>query len=68
MNNEKLKKFGEKLKFYNGIPEIFKDTKKLFEDNPKYQEYGIREIAEDIYEKERSKIRESISSSPKHIM
>jgi len=28
----------------------------------------IREIAEDIYEKERSKIRESISSSPKHII
>lgn len=42
LNNEKLKKFGEKLKFYDGIPEIFKDTKKLFEDNPKYQEYGIR--------------------------
>lgn len=42
LNNERLKKFGEKLKFYNGIPEIFEDTKNLFKDNTKYQEYGIR--------------------------
>lgn len=42
LTNEKLKEFGAKLKFYDGVPEIFEKTKKLVEENPTYQEYDIR--------------------------
>lgn len=42
LNNEKLKKFGEKLTFYPGIPEIFEITRKLIEENKIYQEYDIK--------------------------
>ena len=42
LTNEKLKEFGAKLKFYDGVPEIFEKTKKLIEENPTYQEYDIR--------------------------
>lgn len=42
LNNEKLKEFGKKQKFYRGIPEFFKESKTLIEDDPQYKEYGIR--------------------------
>lgn len=42
LTNEKLRGFGEKLKFYKGVPDIFKKTKKLIEDNPIYKEYDIK--------------------------
>lgn len=42
LNNEKLREFGGKLKFYNGIPDIFSETKKMFEDDKSYTEYGIQ--------------------------
>jgi hypothetical protein len=42
LNNEKLREFGTKLKFYNGIPEIFEKTKNVIEGNPKYNEFGIK--------------------------
>lgn len=42
LTNQKLKEFGKKLKFYKGIPEIFKKTKDLIEENPIYKEYDIR--------------------------
>lgn len=42
LNNQKLKEFGERLKFYNGIPEIFTKTKEMIQSNPAYQEYNIK--------------------------
>lgn len=42
LNNEKLKSLGEKLKFYNGVLEIFESTKKAIEDNSLYQAYDIK--------------------------
>lgn len=42
LNNEKLKSLGEKLKFYNGVPEIFESTKKAIEDNSLYQAHDIK--------------------------
>lgn len=42
LNNNKLRQFGKKLKFYKGIPEIFEKTKRQIEDNPKYKEYNIK--------------------------
>ena len=42
LTNEKLKEFGEKLKFYNGVPEVFNKTKELIESNPRYREYDIK--------------------------
>lgn len=42
LNNEKLKSYGTKLKFYKGVPEIFEATKKLIEENEIYQEYDIK--------------------------
>jgi len=42
LNNAKLKKFGEKLKFYAGIPAIFSETKSLIENNEIYNEYNIK--------------------------
>ena len=42
LNNEKLKYFGSKQKFYKGIPEIFKKTKSMFDDDKTYAEYGIQ--------------------------
>lgn len=41
LNNAKLRAFGEKQKFYRGIPEILGATKKLLDD-PAYTEYGIQ--------------------------
>ena len=42
LDNKKLRSFGEKQKFYPGIPDIFKKTKELIEANPIYKEYDIR--------------------------
>jgi len=42
LNNEKLHEYGTKLKFYNGIPEIFEKTKAMFKDDKSYTEYGIQ--------------------------
>lgn len=42
LNNEMLKDFGKKLKFYPGVPDIFDKTKKLIEDDSIYKEYDIR--------------------------
>lgn len=42
LNNQKLKEYGPKQKFYNGIPEIFEQTKKMFKDDKSYTEYGIQ--------------------------
>lgn len=42
LNNEKLKEFGKQLKFYAGVPEVFKKTQELISSNPTYQEYNVR--------------------------
>lgn len=42
LNNQKLFDYGKKLKFYNGIPEIFKKTKAIVENESKYREYNIK--------------------------
>lgn len=42
LNNQKLKEYGEKLNFYNGIPDIFIATKNVVENEPKYREYDIK--------------------------
>ena len=42
LDNKKLKSFGAKLKFYNGIPEIFSKTTELIEKNSIYKEYDIK--------------------------
>lgn len=42
LNNKKLREFGEKLKFYPGVPEVFEKTKELIESNEIYKEYGIK--------------------------
>lgn len=42
LNNEKLREYGSKQKFYQGIPEIFKDTKHLLDQDKTYADYGIQ--------------------------
>lgn len=42
LNNQKLREYGAKQKFYKGIPEIFEHTKNMFKDDPSYTEYGIQ--------------------------
>ena len=42
LNNQKLTEYGEKQRFYSGIPEIFEHTKNMFKDNKTYTEYGIQ--------------------------
>ena len=42
LNNEKLRSYGAKQKFYNGIPEIFEKTKSMLKDDKSYAEYGIQ--------------------------
>lgn len=42
LSNKKLKEYGEKQRFYKGIPEIFRKTKNMFKDDKSYAEYGIQ--------------------------
>ena len=42
LNNQKLKEYGAKQKFYKGIPEIFELTKNMLKDDKRYAEYGIQ--------------------------
>ncbi len=42
LNNAKLREFGQKLRFYPGVPEIFSKTKQLISSGSKYDEYGIK--------------------------
>lgn len=42
LNNEKLRSYGGKQKFYKGIPDIFDKTKKMFLEDKSYAEYGIQ--------------------------
>lgn len=42
LNNSMLREIGAEQKFYPGIPEIFEKTKKMFQDDKKYSEYGIQ--------------------------
>ena len=42
LNNEKLRGYGIQQNFYPGIPEIFKTTKNLLEEDDICKEYNIR--------------------------
>lgn len=42
LDNQKLRGYGEKQKFYPGIPEIFEKTKQMFKDDKSFTEYGIQ--------------------------
>lgn len=42
LNNAKLKSYGEQQKFYLGIPDIFKTTSELLNNDPVCKEYNIR--------------------------
>lgn len=42
LNNAKLRKYGIDLKFYKGIPDFFKKTKKMFKNDSGYSEFGIQ--------------------------
>jgi len=42
LNNAKLREFGSRLNFYPGVPEIFKNTKNLIENDEIYKEYNIK--------------------------
>lgn len=42
LNNKKLREYGQKQKFYKGIPEIFEITKNMFKKDNTYAEYGIQ--------------------------
>ena len=42
LNNQKLREYGSKQRFYKGIPEIFEKTKNMFKDDKSYTEYGIQ--------------------------
>lgn len=42
LNNERLRDYGKRMKFYPGVPDIFERTKNLIEQNKIYQEYDIK--------------------------
>ena len=42
LNNQKLREYGKKMKFYPGVPDIFEKTRDLIENNEIYQEYDIK--------------------------
>lgn len=42
LSNAKLREYGQRLRFYNGVPEIFDSIKNVVANEPKYQEYGIK--------------------------
>lgn len=41
LNNEKLKEFGKKQKFYPGIPEFFRRAKRLLKKTPNIRNMGF---------------------------
>lgn len=41
LNNKKLREFGKELKFYPGVPEIFKELKDMISKDEKYSLFGI---------------------------
>ena len=42
LSNAMLREFGQKMNFYNGVPEIFQKTKDLIENDKIYKEYDIK--------------------------
>lgn len=42
LNNNMLQDFGQQLKFYPGVTEIFKEIKKITGEKPEYNEYSIK--------------------------
>ncbi len=42
LNNEKLRTFGQKEKFYPGVIEFFKKIKSMFKEDSRYSELGIQ--------------------------
>ena len=42
LNNQKLREYGKKQKFYPGIPQIFEETKSMFANDNSNAEYGIQ--------------------------
>lgn len=42
LNNQKLREFGKKQKFYDGIPEIFQKITDLTKSDKRYSEYDIK--------------------------
>lgn len=42
LSNDKLRSYGNSQKFYDGIPEIFKTTSELLNEDPVCKEYNIR--------------------------
>ena len=45
LNNKKLREFGKELKFYPGVPEIFKELKDMISKDEKYLEVIKKIIA-----------------------
>ena len=41
LTNKKLREYGKELKFYEGVPQIFRDAKNVVLENPAYREYSI---------------------------
>ena len=42
LNNELLREFGEKQKFYENVPEFLSTLNNLFQNDAEYREYGIQ--------------------------
>lgn len=42
LNNQKLLEYGQRLNFYEGVPEIFEKTKHLLDEDALCKEYNIR--------------------------
>jgi hypothetical protein len=42
LNNEMLRNFGKELVFYNGVPDIFRNTKDFIENESRYKEFDIK--------------------------
>lgn len=42
LNNAKLREYGQKQEFYEGIPEFLKKSREILKDNPECKEYSVR--------------------------